>query len=119
MNPQEQPRATAASDALTSAARILRRRWILIAGVMIACVGVAVLKHERAVKLYEATASVRFQSGTLSDAALQVAPGGQRRTPARSGHRSADRALARSRRRACAKQLSPGVHARPAERTAR
>ncbi|HTA33106.1 MAG TPA: polysaccharide biosynthesis tyrosine autokinase [Solirubrobacteraceae bacterium] len=76
MNPQEQPRATAASDALTSAARILRRRWILIAGVMIACVGVAVLKHERAVKLYEATSSVRFQSGTLSDAALQVSPGG-------------------------------------------
>jgi uncharacterized protein involved in exopolysaccharide biosynthesis len=52
MNPQEQPRALAASDALTNAARILRRRWILIAGVMIACVGVAVLRHERAVKLY-------------------------------------------------------------------
>jgi succinoglycan biosynthesis transport protein ExoP len=61
-------------DALAGALRILRRRWLVIAGVLIACVAVSVLKHAHAAKHYEATASVRFQSGTLSDAALQVTP---------------------------------------------
>jgi polysaccharide biosynthesis transport protein len=63
-------------DALTSALSIVRRRWLVIAGVLIACVGVSVLKYTKAPKHYEATASVRFQSGTLSDAALQVSPSG-------------------------------------------
>ncbi len=61
-------------DALASALRIIRRRWLVIAGVLIACVAVSVLKQTHAAKHYEATASVRFQSGTLSDAALQVTP---------------------------------------------
>jgi capsular exopolysaccharide synthesis family protein len=63
-------------DALASVLRIVRRRWLVIAGVLIACVGVAALKHTHSAKHYEATASVRFQSGTLSDAALQVTPSG-------------------------------------------
>ena len=63
-------------DALTSALRIIRRRWLVIVGVLIACVGVSVLKHAHSAKHYEATAGVRFQSGTLSDAALQVTPSG-------------------------------------------
>jgi capsular exopolysaccharide synthesis family protein len=76
MSPFDQPRAPNASDALTSAVRVFRRRWLLISGVLIACVGAAVLKHERSAKTYTATASVHFQSGTLSDAALQVSPSG-------------------------------------------
>jgi|SRR5580704_14872190 succinoglycan biosynthesis transport protein ExoP len=63
-------------DALTSGLSIVRRRWLVIAGVLIACVGVSVLKYTHSAKHYEATASVRFQSGTLSDAALQVTPSG-------------------------------------------
>src|SRR5271157_1449004 len=63
-------------DSLVGVLGILRRRWLLIAGVVIACVGVSVLKHEKSAKHYEATANVHFQSGTLSDAALQVTPSG-------------------------------------------
>ncbi|HWJ49541.1 MAG TPA: polysaccharide biosynthesis tyrosine autokinase [Solirubrobacteraceae bacterium] len=55
---------------------VLRRRWLVIAGVLVACIGVSALKHERSAKSYEATASVRFQSGTLSDSALQVSTSG-------------------------------------------
>jgi polysaccharide biosynthesis transport protein len=67
---------TAGRDALTGAMSVIRRRWLLIAGVMIVCVGVSVYKHVKAEKHYEATASVSFQSGTLSDAALQVSASG-------------------------------------------
>ena len=40
---------------------VIRRRWLLIAGIMIVCVGVSVYKHVKADKHYEATASVSFQ----------------------------------------------------------
>jgi capsular exopolysaccharide synthesis family protein len=76
MSPPDQAQAPSESDALASALTVIRRRWLVIAGVLIACVGVAALKHSRSAKHYEATASVRFQSGTLSDAALQVSPSG-------------------------------------------
>jgi succinoglycan biosynthesis transport protein ExoP len=55
---------------------VLRRRWLIIATVLVASVAVAVVKHSKTVKTYKATASVSFQSGTLSDAALQVSPSG-------------------------------------------
>ena len=61
---------------LANAMSVLRRRWLVIAGVLVACIGVSALKHERSSKSYEATASVRFQSGTLSDSALQVSTSG-------------------------------------------
>ncbi len=51
---------------------ILRRRWLIAVTVLVACVAVAVIHQKRAAKSYVATASVAFQSGTLSDAALQV-----------------------------------------------
>jgi capsular exopolysaccharide synthesis family protein len=76
MNPSDQTRTAGASDTLATAIRIFRRRWLLIVGVMIACLAVAIVKHEKAAKSYTASASVRFQSGTLSDAALQVASSG-------------------------------------------
>ncbi len=53
---------------------ILRRRWLVAVSVLIVCVAVAVIHQKRAAKTYAATASVAFQSGTLSDAALQVSP---------------------------------------------
>ncbi len=54
---------------------ILRRRWLIAVTVLVACVAVAVV-HQRGAKSYTATASVAFQSGTLSDAALQVSTSG-------------------------------------------
>ena len=76
MSSPESRRAFGASDTLASATQIFRRRWLFIASILIACVVVAVVRHERSAKTYDATASVSFQSGTLSDAALQVSPSG-------------------------------------------
>lgn len=64
------------SDSLTGTLLVLRRRWVLMAGVAAACLILAVVHHERAAKSYKATASVAFQGETLPDAALQVSPSG-------------------------------------------
>lgn len=64
------------SDSLAGTVVALRRRWLLIVGVVAACLLIAVVRHERAAKTYKATASVAFQGETLPDAALQVSPGG-------------------------------------------
>src|SRR5579863_3153723 len=59
-------------DALSGVLAVLRRRWPIVLGIVLVCVAVAAVRHERATKSYAATASVAFQSGTLPDAALQV-----------------------------------------------
>lgn len=64
------------NEGLADALRLLRRRWPVVAILLVVCVGFAVVRRERAAKSYDATASVAFQNGTLSDAALQVSPGG-------------------------------------------
>jgi succinoglycan biosynthesis transport protein ExoP len=64
------------SDGLAKTLAMLRNRWLIVVGVVMACVLIAVVRHERGAKSYSATANVAFQSGTLSDAALQVSPGG-------------------------------------------
>jgi capsular exopolysaccharide synthesis family protein len=64
------------SEAPANLLNILRRRWTVVVAVVIACVAVAVVHQRKAAKTYEATSSVAFQSGTLSDAALQVSTGG-------------------------------------------
>ncbi len=61
---------------LLGAFAALRRRWVLALSVVVACVAVSVFSHEHKAKSYSATASVAFQSGTLSDSALQVTSGG-------------------------------------------
>ncbi len=66
----------AQGDALAGTVAIVRRRWLFIAAVVAACALVAVLKHERTPNSYKAIASVSFQSGTLSDSALQVSTSG-------------------------------------------
>jgi polysaccharide biosynthesis transport protein len=63
-------------DGLYSALRILRRHWMLVVGVVSACVLVGIVHHITASKSYAATASVTFQNGTLSESALQVSPAG-------------------------------------------
>jgi capsular exopolysaccharide synthesis family protein len=64
------------TEGLSAAFGILRRRWLVAVTVLVACVGVAVVHQKRTAKTYTATASVAFQSGTLSDVALQVSPSG-------------------------------------------
>ena len=64
------------SDGLGRSLMMLRNRWLIVVAVVLACILVSVVHHERGAKTYSATASVAFQSGTLSDAALQVSPGG-------------------------------------------
>ncbi len=63
-------------DSLASALRVLRRRWLIVVAVVLACVAAAVASHERTQKTYAATANVAFKGETLSDAALQVTPSG-------------------------------------------
>jgi succinoglycan biosynthesis transport protein ExoP len=63
-------------DGLASGISVLRRRWPMILGIVVVCLLVSVVRHERASKSYSATASVAFQSATLPDAALQVSPTG-------------------------------------------
>lgn len=64
------------SDGLRRAMGVLRTRWLMVAGIVAACLLVAVFRHEQAAKSYTANSSVVFQSGTLSESALQVAPAG-------------------------------------------
>jgi capsular exopolysaccharide synthesis family protein len=64
------------NDGLSGTLGLLRRRWPPIASIVVVCILFAVVNHERATKSYEASASVAFQNGTLSDAALAVSPGG-------------------------------------------
>jgi polysaccharide biosynthesis transport protein len=58
-----------------SALTVLRRRWQIVIGIVVACVLVAVLHSAHSAKVYKATSSVAFQSGTLSAAALQIQQG--------------------------------------------
>jgi capsular exopolysaccharide synthesis family protein len=64
------------SDGLARSLAMLRNRWLIVVGVVLACVLISVVRHERGAKAYSATANVAFQSGTLSDSALQVSPAG-------------------------------------------
>ncbi len=76
MSPPNDLEVARQSEGLLSALDVLRRRWLVIVGVVIACVVVLAVSHEHKAKSYSATASVAFQSGTLPDAALQVSTAG-------------------------------------------
>ena len=60
------------SEGMLGTLGALRRRWLVVVGVVVVCVAFSVYRHQHAVKNYQATASVAFQSGTLSDAALNI-----------------------------------------------
>jgi polysaccharide biosynthesis transport protein len=64
------------SNSLSTALAVLRRRWMIVMAVVVACVAVAVVHEKRSAKSYTASANVAFQSATLSDAALQVSSSG-------------------------------------------
>jgi polysaccharide biosynthesis transport protein len=54
---------------------VLRRRWLLIAGVVLACLVAAVVRYETGTRSYDSTASVAFGNTTLTEQALQVSRG--------------------------------------------
>ncbi len=62
-------------ESLSSFLEVVRRRWLLIAGVVLACVVAAVARYETSTRSYDATASVAFGSTSLTQAALQVSQG--------------------------------------------
>jgi polysaccharide biosynthesis transport protein len=64
-----------ATNALIRGLRVLRRRWLIVSGVVLACLIVAVVQQARTAKTFKATANVTFQTSTLSEAALQVGGG--------------------------------------------
>lgn len=61
-------------ESLANMLEVLRRRWLIVVGVVLVSVAVLVVTHEHKAKSYATTASVAFQSGTLSEAGLQVTP---------------------------------------------
>lgn len=67
--------AAAERETLSALFDVLRRRWLLILGVVLACILAAVARHETATQSYESTASVAFGSATLTESALQVSRG--------------------------------------------
>lgn len=59
-------------NALINGLRVLRRRWMIVVGVVAVCLVVSVVQHHRAKKTYKATSSVTFQSSTIAEGALQA-----------------------------------------------
>jgi capsular exopolysaccharide synthesis family protein len=62
-------------DTLATALRVLRRRWLIVVGVVIVCMAAAGARYASTTKSYEATANVAFDVSSLPDAALQVSRG--------------------------------------------
>jgi capsular exopolysaccharide synthesis family protein len=62
-------------ETLSALLEVLRRRWLLIAGVVVACMLAAVVRYETGTRSYESTASVAFGNTTLTEQALQVSRG--------------------------------------------
>lgn len=59
-------------ETLSALLEVLRRRWLLIAGVVAACIVAAAIRHETGTRSYESTASVAFGNATLTEQALGV-----------------------------------------------
>ncbi len=76
MSARERIERAREGESVAGALEALRRRWLILVVAVVASVGVMVASHVHKPKSYAATASVAFQSGTLSDSALQVAPSG-------------------------------------------
>lgn len=69
------PSAGTERETLSAFLEVLRRRWLLIAGVVLACILAAVARYETGTRSYESTASVAFGSTTLTEQALGVSRG--------------------------------------------
>jgi capsular polysaccharide biosynthesis protein len=67
--------AGAERETLSVFLEVLRRRWLLIIGVVLACLIAAVARYETSTRSYQSTASVAFGNTTLTEQALQVSRG--------------------------------------------
>ncbi len=63
------------TDTLVHAFSVIRRRWLVVVGAVVASVAVALAMHFLATPQYEGQSRVLFGAPTLSDAALQVERG--------------------------------------------
>jgi capsular exopolysaccharide synthesis family protein len=68
----EQQEAGSEQETLSTALAVLRRRWLIIVAIVLACLAAAYARHATAAHNYAATASVTFGGSSLPDAALQV-----------------------------------------------
>jgi capsular exopolysaccharide synthesis family protein len=59
-------------ETLAHALEVIRRRWVIVAAAVLACIAAALVQSAASEDVYEASARVVFGSPTLSDAALQV-----------------------------------------------
>ncbi len=62
-------------ETLSAFLEVLRRRWLLVAGVVVACMLAALVRYETGTRSYQSTASVAFGNATLTEQALQVTRG--------------------------------------------
>jgi capsular exopolysaccharide synthesis family protein len=72
---QLQPAPEPQRDTLSTFLEVLRRRWLIVIGVVLACLLAAFVRSETGAKRYDATASVTFGASSLPDAALNVSRG--------------------------------------------
>lgn len=63
-------------NSISTALEVLRRRWPVALAIVLVCTFVSAIQQKRATPSYKATASVAFQTGTLSESALQVGSSG-------------------------------------------
>ena len=63
------------TDTLVHAFSVIRRRWLVVVGAVVASIAVALAMHFLATPQYEGQSRVLFGAPTLSDAALQVERG--------------------------------------------
>ena len=62
-------------ETLSAFLEVLRRRWLLIGALVLACIFAAVVRYETGTRSYKSTASVAFGNATLTESALQVTRG--------------------------------------------
>ncbi len=76
MRPDDRFEGPGESNSISAALEVLRRRWPIVLGIVLVCTVVSAIQQKRTAKSYKSTASVAFQSATLSDAALGVGSSG-------------------------------------------
>ena len=72
MSTLENTAGTIRGESLSDVLGALRRRWKLVVAIVVLCVAVGVVRHERTTKAYKATATVTFGQSALAQALLQI-----------------------------------------------
>lgn len=83
MRPDEAIQTPGEGNAISNALEVLRRRWPLVAGIVIVCVVISAVQQKRATPTYKATASVAFQESSITEGLLIGAGAGSSGEPQR------------------------------------